>query len=98
MLLQASFTVESPCSTSLPTIEKVDKCPSTLEEFMLASTNKRCSLLKDAQKCVEDPEKFKYQCLLNEKKNGFVEICAPEWKLNGKSSNIALFLMFMKNH
>nr|XP_022290959.1 kinesin-like protein KIF15 isoform X7 [Crassostrea virginica] len=81
--LLASFTVESPCYMSLPTIEKVDKCPSTPEEVMLAIKNKRCSSLKDAQTCVEDPAKFKYQCLLNEKKNGFVEFCAPEWKLNG---------------
>nr|XP_022295576.1 uncharacterized protein LOC111105522 isoform X4 [Crassostrea virginica] len=79
----ASFTVESPCIMSLLTMEKVDKCPSTPEEFMLATMNKRCSELKDAQNCVEDPEKFKYQCLLNEEKNGFVEFCAPEWKLNG---------------
>nr|XP_022295575.1 early endosome antigen 1-like isoform X3 [Crassostrea virginica] len=80
---KASFTVESPCIMSLLTMEKVDKCPSTPEEFMLATMNKRCSELKDAQNCVEDPEKFKYQCLLNEEKNGFVEFCAPEWKLNG---------------
>lgn len=72
------------CDQSLPTIHEVDRCPITEWEWARAAKRKRCDTLASAQKC-SDPEKFAYHCLVNEKNNGLVEVCAPVWVLTGKS-------------
>ncbi|XP_078310507.1 uncharacterized protein LOC144618419 [Crassostrea virginica] len=84
LLLFPSLAEGNLCPQSLPTIHKVERCPLSASEWALAATKKRCDTLASVQICSK-PEKFAYHCLVNEKKNGLVEVCAPVWVLTGKS-------------
>lgn len=72
-----------PCLESIPTIQKVTNCPRNSSELRLAIQRKRCDVLAKTQTCVPDPNNFVYHCLVNQQKDGFVEVCAPEWNLAG---------------
>lgn len=72
-----------PCLESIPTIQKVTHCPRNSSELRLAIQRKRCDVLAKTQTCVPDPNNFVYHCLVNQHKDGFVEVCAPEWNLAG---------------
>lgn len=74
----------SVCKESLPTIRDVKNCPITVEDQVFAAQKKQCDAIASTQKCVSNSEKFVYHCLVNEKQNGFVEVCAPIWILTGR--------------
>ncbi|XP_078330783.1 uncharacterized protein LOC144624725 isoform X2 [Crassostrea virginica] len=71
------------CIESLPTLRKVEMCPITAEDWGLAAQKKRCNVIASSQKCVSNSDEFVYHCLVNEKQNGFVDVCAPKWILTG---------------
>lgn len=75
----------SVCKESLPTIQDVERCPITAEDWVFAAQKKQCDAIASTQKCVSDSEQFVYHCLVNEKQNGYVEVCAPIWILTGMS-------------
>lgn len=79
------------CIESLPTIQLVTHCPQNDTEMQLAVQRKRCDVLASTQTCVRDPNGFVYHCLVNQKADVFVEVCAPKWLLAGK-----LLLIFIK--
>ena len=83
LLLLPSLAEGKLCDQSLPTVHEVDRCPISVSEWALAAKRKRCDTLASAQNCSK-PEKFAYHCLVNENKNGLVEVCAPVWVLTGK--------------
>lgn len=72
------------CNESLSTLQPVSYCPRNFTELQLAVKRKRCDALANKQTCVTDPQQFVYHCLVNQKNDGFVEVCAPEWILSGK--------------
>ena len=84
LLLLPSLAEGQQCNQTLPTVHEVDRCPVSASEWRDAVKRKRCDTLANTQNCSE-PEKFVYHCLVNEKNNGLVEVCAPVWVLTGKS-------------
>ncbi|XP_061167904.1 uncharacterized protein LOC133176858 [Saccostrea echinata] len=58
------------------TVEYVDHCPGTKEEWMHAAVRKNCSNIK--QDCVKS-EQFQYHCVINSFINATMEVCAPTW-------------------
>ena len=60
----------------------VQSCPTTKEELEKQKARKNCEALKKQQNCTE-PEKFQYHCVINELENSLVEVCAPEYIING---------------
>lgn len=71
------------CNESLPTIQQVTHCPKNYAELQLAVQRKRCDVLANTQACVPDPNEFVYHCLEKQLADGFVEVCAPKWRLAG---------------
>ncbi|XP_062601579.1 uncharacterized protein LOC134263267 [Saccostrea cucullata] len=69
--------VKTTCPASVPTIRYVSSCPSNEEAWKIAESKKNCKSLADIQKCVADPSKFKYHCLVNSYLNATLEVCAP---------------------
>lgn len=70
------------CLVALDTMRIVKKCPLNLNEIKEASKRKKCNILAKTQNCTE-PDKFKYHCVVNGKRTAFVEVCAPERRMNG---------------
>ncbi|XP_062600761.1 uncharacterized protein LOC134262398 [Saccostrea cucullata] len=64
------------CSVSLPTLQKVSKCPTTEKELLAAKESKDCQSLAEVQKCVR-PQNFTYHCVINFSANEIYEVCAP---------------------
>ncbi|XP_062596680.1 uncharacterized protein LOC134258146 isoform X4 [Saccostrea cucullata] len=67
------------CLASMPTLQLVEECPKTKEEWNKRSDKKRCDMLAGTSQC----SSFAYHCLLNQNGNETVEVCAPTWFLSG---------------
>lgn len=76
------MTENKSCPWSSQTVEKVQSCPTTKEELANAKARKNCEALKKEQNCTK-PEKFGYHCVIDELENSLVEVCAPEYIING---------------
>lgn len=44
---------------------------------------KNCEALAQIQNCTE-PQKFKYHCVINERGNAIVEVCAEAYHIHGE--------------
>ncbi|XP_078326900.1 uncharacterized protein LOC111103028 isoform X7 [Crassostrea virginica] len=75
-------TENESCPWSSQTEKTVQSCPTTKEELEKQKARKNCEALKKQQNCTE-PEKFQYHCVINELENSLVEVCAPEYIING---------------
>lgn len=84
LLCKVNTLEVTACIESLPTIQQVTHCPKNYAELQLAVQRKRCDVLANTQTCVPDPNEFVYHCLEKQLADGFVEVCAPKWRLAGK--------------
>ena len=65
---------ESPsCAISKQTVQPVEDCPRTAEEWRKAATRKNCSAY--AGQC-DKPDQFVYHCVINAYINEMLEVCA----------------------
>lgn len=76
------MTENKSCPWSSQTEKTVQSCPTTKEELEKQKARKNCEALKKQQNCTE-PEKFQYHCVIDELENSLVEVCAPEYIING---------------
>ncbi|XP_062587060.1 uncharacterized protein LOC134248681 isoform X2 [Saccostrea cucullata] len=60
------------CSASKSTVQSVENCPSSEQEWIEASRRKNCSAF--ATQCSE-PDKFVYHCVINPYLNETLEVC-----------------------
>ncbi|XP_062600262.1 uncharacterized protein LOC134261882, partial [Saccostrea cucullata] len=67
-------TTDYECPSAIPTLSAVKRCPGNRTEWIQASNQKKCSFIK--QNCSSESD-FQYHCLLNQKADGFVEVCLP---------------------
>lgn len=72
------------CVWSSKSLEKVRSCPVTKEIWEERERKKNCESMAREQNCTTDASEFKYHCVINEFENGFVEVCAPVYNINGK--------------
>lgn len=70
------------CFWAKQTVERVKSCPVSFSEWEKREDIKNCSLLAQKQNCT-DATKFKYHCVINEFENALIEVCAPDYIING---------------
>ena len=70
------------CPWSSQTVQTVQSCPTTKEELAQRKAKKNCDALKKQQNCTK-PEKFEYHCVIGEREDTLIEVCAPEYYING---------------
>lgn len=72
------------CIWSSKSLDEVGSCPVTKAIWEERERKKDCESLARVQNCTTDVSKFKYHCVINELENGFYEVCAPVYIINGK--------------
>lgn len=72
-LFQVSTVVSGSCPVSRLTVQAVDDCPDSEEEWRKAAERKNCSAY--ASQC-DEPERFVYHCVINSFVNETLEVCA----------------------
>lgn len=63
----------------MPTMKTVKSCPQTHDEWSDAANIKQCQKMH-SHNC----KSFEYHCLMNQKEDDFLEVCAPTWYISGK--------------
>lgn len=61
------------CEVSKLTVQTVDDCPITAEEWRMAAARKNCSAY--ANQC-DEPKRLEYHCVINSFVNQTLEVCA----------------------
>lgn len=78
MYLGVSIAIrDSSCSVSPSTVQIVDNCPDSEDEWRQAAARKNCAAY--ASNCSE-PEKLVYHCVINSFVNQTLEVCAY-WRI-----------------
>nr|XP_022286623.1 uncharacterized protein LOC111099587 isoform X2 [Crassostrea virginica] len=72
-----SFT--RPCNASLQTVQRVSECPINHSSYEKAVKRKNCSAQASTVKC----HSFQYHCVLSDKMDYLVEVCAPSLNVIG---------------
>lgn len=75
-LLSLSYTLEASvnsCPISTSTVQVVESCPDSKEEWREAATRKNCSAY--ANQC-DEPGRLEYHCVINSFINETLEVCA----------------------
>lgn len=70
------------CSWSKETVKEVLSCPTTKAEVEERKRIKNCEALANLQNCTL-PQKFLYHCVIDDRKTSLVEVCAPQYIING---------------
>ena len=70
------------CSWSKETVEVVPFCPTTKAELEERKKTKNCEAMANLQNCTL-PQKFLYHCVIDDRKTSLVEVCAPQYIING---------------
>nr|XP_022292883.1 uncharacterized protein LOC111103733 [Crassostrea virginica] len=70
------------CPWSRETVQEVYFCPTNQSAVEVRKKIKNCEKLANQQNCT-DPKKFSYHCLMNDKRNALVEVCAPVYFISG---------------
>lgn len=82
--LQQLFTSQNKyCEEAVNSVKNVTSCPTSKTEWDIAAFRKNCSGIASRQNCVKETEKFQYHCVINERRNKLVEVCAPKRKILG---------------
>ncbi|XP_052692623.1 uncharacterized protein LOC128170910 [Crassostrea angulata] len=74
--MQISQGTSRYCQEAVDNAESVRSCPTSKEEWEIASRKKNCSKIASQQNC-SSVEKFQYHCVINGHRNKFLEVCAP---------------------
>lgn len=61
------------CEVSKSTVQTVDDCPITAEEWRMAAARKNCAAY--ANQC-DEPKRLEYHCVINSFVNQTLEVCA----------------------
>lgn len=72
-LLQISIAISDSCLISGSTVQVVDDCPDSEEEWGQAAARKNCAA--HASNCSE-PGRLVYHCVINAYVNQTLEVCA----------------------
>lgn len=72
-LFQESIAISDSCSVSRSTVQAVDDCPDTEEQWREAAVRKNCSVY--ASHC-DEPRSLVYHCVINAFVNQTLEVCA----------------------
>lgn len=64
---------EDSCEVSRSTVQTVDDCPITAEEWQIAAVRKNCTSYAD--QC-DEPERLEYHCVINSAVDQTIEVCA----------------------
>lgn len=67
------YQISVSCPVSPSTVEIVDNCPDSEDEWRQAAARKNCAAY--ASNCSE-PEKLVYHCVINSFANQTLEVCA----------------------
>lgn len=70
----------NPCNSSVQTVKRVERCPSSGASYKKAAKEKNCSSL--AGKALEC-QSFEYHCVLSDDRKYAIEVCAPSIKIIG---------------
>lgn len=79
------------CPEAVRSIQLVEKCPSSEEEWKDGASNKNCGKLAKRQNCTIADE-FLYHCVINAYINETLEVCAPKRLIHGKGYEVNYYL------
>ncbi|XP_062570778.1 uncharacterized protein LOC134232815 [Saccostrea cucullata] len=81
-ILPHAIICDRYCEWSKKSMTIANSCPTNKADFQTASKTKNCESMAEKQNCTEK-SKFKYHCLINELEEVMVEVCAPEFYIQG---------------